>query len=168
MLLRIFTAVLVSHLILACDDQSARRGTSPARDGISAVDPDDKEMNAAIAEARSRLPEFLAALKRGGPGLTRFSVKAKYDLPSSGEHIWIGDVSFDGILFSGRVENVPRDIKELKYGDVVTIRSNAVSDWLFVKDGRLVGAFTMRVIYRRMSPAQQQAFKQQLDYKFDW
>ena len=166
--IRIVAIVLVPFLILGCDDQSTRNRAGPDRDGISAVTPDDKEMNAAIGDARARLPEFLAALKRGGPGLTRFSVKAKFDFPSGGEHIWIGDVSYSGTSFSGRVENVPRDIKGLKYGDAVTIQSDAVSDWLYVEDGRLVGAFTMRVIYRRMSPAQQQTFKQQLDYKFDW
>lgn len=125
-------------------------------------------MNAAIGEARARLPEFLAALKRGGPSLARFSVKAKYELPSGAEYIWIGDVSYNGTSFSGRLENVPRDIKGLKYGDAVTIHSDAVGDWLYVDDGQLIGAFTLRVIYRRMSPAQQEAFKQQLDYKFDW
>jgi hypothetical protein len=32
----------------------------------------------------------------------------------------------------------------------------------------LIDAFTLRVIYLRMSPAQQQAFRQQFPHQFDW
>lgn len=160
--------VVALHLLIAgCDERPDQRSGAD-RYGISAVSPDDREMNAAIAEARARMPELLTALKQRSGAVTRFSVKARYATRSGEEHIWIGDISYDGTSFAGRVENVPRDIEKLKYGDTVRIAPSQISDWLYVEDGRLVGAFTMRVIYRRMPPAQQQAFRQQLGHRLDW
>jgi uncharacterized protein YegJ (DUF2314 family) len=165
--LRALLLVALHLLIAGCDERSAERST-PDRAGISAVAPDDKEMNAAIAEARARMPEFLAVLKRGGPAVDGFSVKAKYETRSGAEYIWVGAVTYDGKSYSGRLENAPRYITGLKFGDAVTVAPEAVSDWLYVEDGRLTGAFTMRVIYRRMSAPEQKAFRDSLQYRFDW
>jgi uncharacterized protein YegJ (DUF2314 family) len=121
MLIRKFTLIAVLLSLAACDDQSTRNRAGPDRDGVSTVDSGDKQMNAAIAEARARMAEFLAALKQPRAGRSNFSVKAKYEISGGGEHIWIGDVAFDGSQFSGRVENVPRGIKGMKYGDTVSV-----------------------------------------------
>lgn len=162
MLKRLLILAILPLVIAACDERSSRDDAN-----FISVPPDDKEMNAAIAEARARLPEFLAALQRGGTDIGAFSIKAKYEMPSGAEYIWVGAVTYNGKTYSGRLDNVPHYIKGLKHGDAVLIEPEAISDWFYVEDGRLVGGYTIRVIYKRMPPAQQQAFRQQLPFKLD-
>src|SRR5580765_6194399 len=63
--------------------------------GCNSYSVDDAEMNAAIDEARRRLPELRRALeaegRRGGPAIKGALVKARFQSPITGltEHIWL-------------------------------------------------------------------------------
>ena len=57
---------------------------------------DDHRMDAAIAEAKSTLDTFVAALKAGSEGTAGFAVKKGFTYgPDGKEFIWVGDVSLD-------------------------------------------------------------------------
>jgi uncharacterized protein YegJ (DUF2314 family) len=40
----------------------------------------------------------------------------------------------------------------LKFKQQVSVPLDNISDWMYVSDGRLIGGFTSRVLYGRMSP----------------
>ena len=83
------------------------------------------------------------------------------------EHIWLSNPSFDGTRFSGRVDNEPVDVKNVKMGQTVTAAKDEVSDWFYVENGKLIGGYTIRVLYSRMSSAEKKDFDAHADFKLE-
>jgi uncharacterized protein YegJ (DUF2314 family) len=50
-------------------------------------------------------------------------------------------------------------------GQRVTVAPQDVDDWLFLKDGKLIGAYTTRVLYARLTPEQKAEFDKNSGYK---
>jgi uncharacterized protein YegJ (DUF2314 family) len=46
-------------------------------------------------------------------------------------------------------------------GDRVSVNPNEISDWAFVENGRLVGGYTIRVLYTELSPEGRQALEKE-------
>ena len=63
---------------------------------VTYVPDDDPRMNAAMAEARSNVNDFIAALQTPVPGQGSFSVKMAFKDGKNGEHMWLSPVSYDG------------------------------------------------------------------------
>ncbi len=127
-------------------------GLAQQRKDIVSVPGQDKAMEAAVAKARASLPEFWKELEKPGPGVANFSVKVAF--PTSGtntEHIWVGNVTRlnDGKL-AGLLANDPRDLKDKKGGDRVVFGEEQISDWQFMRNGKIVGNETMRPLLARM------------------
>ena len=116
---------------------------------------DDPELNAAIAEAQRRLPEFRRALdddaRRLIPALNGALVKARFENPVTGtiEHMWIEDVGFEGDKIVGTLASEPNNIPELSNGQWVSVSPEDISDWVYRQGNRTVGGFTVRVMQRR-------------------
>jgi len=134
-------------------------GTGEAGNVVD-VSRDDPEMNAAIQEAQNTLDVFIAALQAPKPSQTHFSIKAGFHYGDQGgaEHIWLSDISYDGNLFKGTIGNDVYYVPNLKYGDPVTVLRDNISDWMIVENGKMIGGYTIRVLYCRMSPREQKQF----------
>ena len=116
------------------------------RSPVIDVNTGDAEMNAAIAKARSTLPTFWACYDVPKPSETGHSLKVRFPKPmSGGEHIWIAEVKkvADG-RYSGRFANAPRDFPGKKAGDVAEFREADISDWMFTRNGKIVGGETIK------------------------
>ena len=74
------------------------------------------------------------------------------------EHIWLADVQYTGGRFVGYVDNKPVNIKGLKLGDKESVNPDEISDWLYIDHGKLVGGYTVRVLYSELSPKEKQEF----------
>ena len=116
---------------------------------------DDAEMNAAIDEARRRLPEFRRALdedaRRLLPEIEGSLVKAAFESPITHktEHMWIEDAGFEDGKIVGTLSNEPQEIPELRKGEWVSVDFSQVSDWAYRKNDRTFGGFTVKVMQRR-------------------
>jgi uncharacterized protein YegJ (DUF2314 family) len=121
-------------------------------DRLILVDDADQEMAAAVAEAKRRWPEFLAAWKDRTPQ-GRFDVKASFaDAPGGeAELMWVGVQSLDGDAVRGILKNQPHNLKTIKSGDVVTVPAAQVVDFAFTDRGQTAGGFTDRVLLERMN-----------------
>jgi uncharacterized protein YegJ (DUF2314 family) len=103
---------------------------------------DDPEMNAAIEEARRRLPEFRRALDDDArcvvPEIEGALVKAAVSSIATGktEHIWVEDAGFEDDMIVGTVSSEPDQIPEVAKGDWITISPDDVSDWVYRHRGR--------------------------------
>ena len=108
------------------------------------------EMIAAIEEAQRTLPEFLAVLENPPKGVSYMSFK----FPLGGwEHIWVGNVRFDGSHLTGQLSNVPQQT-DWSQGDQVRVPLTTVSDWAWLDaDGVMRGHHITRVILTRIDPA---------------
>jgi len=134
---------------------------SPAIDVSSA----NAEMNAAIAKARATLPTFWASYDAPKPSETGHSLKVRFPNPrTNGEHIWISDVKkiADG-RYSGRFANAPRDLPGKKAGDVTEFKEADISDWMFTRNGKIVGGETIRPLLKAMPKADADALRARME-----
>jgi uncharacterized protein YegJ (DUF2314 family) len=123
---------------------------------IVGVTADDPEMEAAIAEARKRLPEFRQAFTRKSRGEGPFLVKAPFAYADGVEHMWVEVTSLSEGTMQGTLANEPYYVDSLKQGDAVTVQDTAITDWIYRAARQPVGGFTTAVLARRQQ-AQQSA-----------
>jgi uncharacterized protein YegJ (DUF2314 family) len=110
----------------------------------------DPEMSEAISMASRTLPIFLQALARG----TAEDFNLKIPLPHKGgrELIWMNEVRVDGKHFVGRIANTPVHQDRIHKGSPYRVRQSEIIDWYFMRDGKMHGSYTTRVMLKRMPP----------------
>jgi uncharacterized protein YegJ (DUF2314 family) len=131
------------------------------------VGDNDGQMDRAVEKAQRSLGFFMAALHAKKDGDAVFEIKKAFVDGDKVEHIWLRGVSYDGKNFHGSVDNRALDVKNAHMGQHVTVAPGDVVDWMFVKDGKLMGGFTTRVLYARLSPEEKAAFDNQADFKIE-
>ena len=137
-----FTALMM--FLTAC-----RR--SDSEDKVIDVAPDNPEMVAAIAKARATLPEFWKVFDKPDHGETEFSLKVKISDKGGTEYFWVIDLERkDGKIF-GAINNDPDYVKKVKLGDRIEIPQADISDWLYMRNGKMVGNETVRPLLKQMS-----------------
>jgi uncharacterized protein YegJ (DUF2314 family) len=52
-------------------------------------------------------------------------------------------------------------------GERVTVAPQDVTDWMFLKDGKLIGGYTTRVLYARLSPEDKAEFDKHAEFKIE-
>ena len=124
----------------------------------------DVDMNAAIARARDTLPTFWASFDAPKPSETGHGLKVRFAVgPDRFEHIWVSEVEKlpDG-NFSGRFANQPSDLPGNE-GDQVEFKQADIADWLFIRNGKVVGAETMKLLLKSMPKEQADAMRAQME-----
>lgn len=137
---------LVSAPATAAPD-SEREAMMADREDMVTVEASDARMNAAIAEARATLPDFLSAYRSGRFDAASFVIK----YPLGGwEHIWVDITSIDKDVVNGRLSNVPAQ-PAYQQGQVVRVPLTDISDWAYRDErGVMVGHRTTRVLLPQM------------------
>jgi len=117
------------------------------------VADDDPEMVAAVAEARRRWPEFVAAFEKRTEDQV-FGVKVPFREGGEEEFMWVTVTRIDGDEVTGILDSDSIYIKNIKTGDDVHVGIAELNDWNYVKDGELIGGFTIKVLQARMKQGQ--------------
>lgn len=106
---------------------------------------DDPRMKTAEAESRRRWPEFVTAFNERKPNRA-YAVKARFVDGKVTEWMWMQVESINGNTVTGRVDNDPVDVKNVKLGDRVSKPLADIDDWI-VGDGKtMTGGFTSKVL----------------------
>ena len=129
---------------------------------VASVDP---EMAAAIATARATLPVFWASYAAPKASESGHSLKVSFATSSTNiEHIWMMDVKRlpDG-GFSGRFGNDPCDLPGKREGDLAQFTEADITDWMFMRNGKIVGCETTRPLLASMPKADADAFRAMLE-----
>lgn len=66
------------------------------------------------------------------------------------EHMWIGEVDFDGETLSGILLNSPNWLTSIREGDSVRVPFSHLADWMMTADGRAYGGFTVNAMRSSM------------------
>lgn len=126
----------------------------------------DTEMDAAIRRARAGLAGFLERMDDPAPGERGFALKvALPDEQGALEHIWTTNVTRAGAKFQARVANAPVAVRGIKAGSVIEFEEAQVSDWMFRRDGRIVGNETIYPLLKSMPAAQAAQYRAMLAAK---
>jgi uncharacterized protein YegJ (DUF2314 family) len=110
------------------------------------IDGDHPAMRAAVAEAKQRWPEFVAAFRNPKPGQTNFAVKLPITDGRNTEFIWVAVTSLEGDEILGDLANRPVDLRFMKEGDRVRGRLADLNDWAWLEGQDMVGGFTSKVL----------------------
>jgi uncharacterized protein YegJ (DUF2314 family) len=117
------------------------------------VEGEDPRMVAATDAARRSFRLFWRELswerRRIVPAHSLAAVNALFsdEDDETNEHLWLGDIAFDGAVVRGKLLNDANDLSGLSEGDEVEVPfPDAVTDWLLADDKTVKGGFTVHVI----------------------
>lgn len=124
----------------------------------------DAEIDAGSQRARDTFRYFIRELswerRRIIKGLDVAVVKIAFGEQASPEaapiveHMWIGDVDFDGAIVRGRLLNDPHHVQSVRQGQGVQVPFAQMSDWMYAQRSTAYGGFTVNVLRSRMSDAE--------------
>jgi uncharacterized protein YegJ (DUF2314 family) len=112
------------------------------------ISDEDPEMQAAVAEARRRWPEFVTAFAARMPD-QHFAIKAPITRGEHTEFIWLTVDRLEADAIHGRLDNDPVNLGKLKSGDKVTIPLNELNDWVFNQSEGVTGLFTTKILLKK-------------------
>jgi uncharacterized protein YegJ (DUF2314 family) len=152
----VIALALAALCLAACDrgDDAAQTSDRPAP--VVYAPQNDVEMNDAVARARKELATFEALTKSPMAGKTNFGVKVAIPHAGGEEHIWLGQPTFEADSVVGIVEDKPIYATGVTQGARVRVDRDAISDWMYMENGKLRGGYTMRVAIERL-PEEQKA-----------
>lgn len=128
-------------------------------DQVRFISEQDKAMNAAIAEARSRLGEFFSIANSPPEGADDFKLKVKVSDDSGIEHLWFSPFKEIEGGYAGVLVNEPNVISSMKYGEVYAFREVQITDWGYVLNDKQVGSYTVCVLFQTMEKSVVEKYK---------
>ncbi len=147
--LRLVVLLVVLTLLAACSKQ----------DKVVRVPDDDPQMLAAIAKARDTLPQFWTVFDKRDHGESGFALKVKITDKSGSEHFWATDLQRRDGKITGTINNDPNIVSNVKLGDRIEIPEPDISDWLYMRDGKMVGNETVKPLLKTMSASEAERLK---------
>lgn len=133
-----------------------------AEDKVVDVANDDVEMNAAIEQARSTLPGFWSRFADPAKNEDGFSLKLGITDSAGTEHFWCGEIEGDDKTATCVISNQPVYVHSVEYGERVAVDPEIISDWLYYRDGLIVGGETIRALLPRLDKKEAAALRTQL------
>ena len=134
-------------------------------DEVYSVEGDDKQMNLAILEAKKTYPDFIKILESGDTTCSDFSVKMKFEYgENDAEHMWLNNFYLrEGMLF-GILDSDPVYVTSVKSGDTLQVDKNKISDWMYIRDNKLEGGYTIKALYNKMNKQEKKEFREQVGF----
>ena len=57
---------------------------------------------------------------------------------------------------------MPRDAKTIRLGQRIEVADTQISDWLYMRSGKMVGNYTLRPLLKRMPPKDAERYRAML------
>lgn len=152
----LLTACLTGCLTVAPIGCSAE--TPPASATASSSDPTvrveagNPEMEAAFRKGRETLPRFWNVLANPTNGESDFAVKVPLKQDGHVEYFWVESPNRTGTQVTGRIGNDPEFVKRVSFGDTIEFAESEIVDWMYMRNGKLHGNYTMRPLLGSLSP----------------
>ncbi|RYE09315.1 MAG: DUF2314 domain-containing protein [Hyphomicrobiales bacterium] len=126
------------------------------------VQEDDPVMIAAIAAARATLPEFWVHFANPGKDEGDFHLKVGITEGGQVEHLWCDEILGDWRGASCVIANEAEILRTVGLGDRILVNADAISDWMYIVDGKIRGARTLRAMLPHLTPEEAAAYEQLL------
>ena len=152
----VFTLILAAANICSAADKIL--------DQVQHVSEQDKNMNLAIAQAKSTLDDFLAVSRKPPDGASNFKLKVMLSDENGVEHFWF--IPFKEIKggFSGVLANNPEVIQSVTAGQVYSFQRDQITDWGYELNGKQIGSFTVCALFKTMP--KEEVIRYKKDYGF--
>ena len=152
-------------LTLALVPAGAATLPAQAQLGPATVDNQDPAMKAAVLKARRTLPQFWRMIKRPPEGVSNFALKVAIRSPTETfvEHFWLVALKPEkNRQISGRINNQPKYVTSVRFGQRYTFDRQAISDWMYIQNGKIVGNWTLRPLLNRMPKTKAKQYRRLL------
>jgi uncharacterized protein YegJ (DUF2314 family) len=109
----------------------------PTEDPMDAEMPPDMAdtdpvMQAAFKKGKATLKKYLPLAKTNkDPKLMVFAVKVRFDDGKKSEHMWVTPFEAKGMKFSGRLNDIPRAVTNVKHEQQVEFTTKDIADWMY-------------------------------------
>ena len=113
---------------------------------------DQAEMAAATKRAIAEVDTFIADLRSGRS--EDYAVKAPIEDNGETEHFWLTGVTFANNKFTGTINNEPGMVSNVTMGQQFIIGKTEISDWMFMRNGKMYGNYTLRPLLATMPEAE--------------
>lgn len=130
---------------VSCKEQADEAGVVK-RDGQpdDVTKFDEERIDKAIAEAKSKLGDFVQVMESRSEHATGFSIKKGFKADNGEtEYIWVEDVKIVEGGFEGKIGKKPVNNIGVKLGDAVTVATDDVVDWMYMEQSSLRGGYTV-------------------------
>ena len=125
----------------------------------------DTEMNRAMSHANQTLDQFIDRFKNPKEGDSNFSLKVMVSDENGVEHFWVTDISLTKSGFSGYIANKAKTVKIVDIGQKVNFNSKLVTDWSYDHNGVKQGAYTLKVLLKRMPKEQAEYYRKAVGWE---
>jgi len=143
---------LSALLFTGCKDKAKEQRKTDLRALMHGL-TDDADIRAAMDQARATSAQFLAALQKPAPNQRQFMVRKIFPARDTKQQIlWVVDLTFDGSLLHGRVDdNTSQPGSGLAKDGKVSFAPTEIADWMFNEDGKAVGGYMLRALKSKMT-----------------
>ncbi len=144
---KLWSVVLIMCVATICSTACS------SRDQVISVDEHDPEMVAAIAKAKNKLPEFWKVYEKRDNGESGFALKVIITDSNGTELFWVTDIERRNGKITGKINNDPNTVKNVKLGQAIQVPESDIADWLYMREGKMVGNETVRPLLTKMPAA---------------
>lgn len=139
--------LIATCFLISCGGQSTK-----SNDPVVYGQGNDPELEQAKKDALSTLDYFIKTFNYHSSDTTyHFSLKADFIDNGEHEHMWISLNKIENTKFQGLLSNEPQIIKNIKYGDLVTISRDQIEDWILLdtKTNNWEGGYSAKILQKR-------------------
>jgi uncharacterized protein YegJ (DUF2314 family) len=146
-------------LMVAC------RPSTPTPIPISTFTDPDEEFTKAVRQAQDTLYVLRQAFLAPKPSYVFMSVKVRFVTEQGTEDMWTEPIDLlDGVYTVRMVEGVTVEMSA--HPDrYVEVSPEEIIDWMILEeDGTVLGGYTLRLEYERLSPAERKKYRERTGY----
>ena len=140
--------------VIACSEREQNKMVN--------VEADDPEMLGAIAQARGTLPAFWQVFEKPEPGDSNFALKVMVTDQRGTEYFWATSIARRDGKILGTIDNEPNIVESVRFGDRIEIAESDISDWTYMRNGKMVGNYTVRPLFKRMPASEVERIRKML------
>ena len=155
--------VLAACVPLAMTAAAQSISEKAAQDRLVYMADAEPAMRAAFDKAYTTLDSFIAKAKHPPAGASTFAVKIGVRDGRETEYMWLNELSFIDDRLRGRINNQPRTVGTVEYGQTYDFSKEQVVDWTYRDEqtGRTMGNFTACALLTKEPAARAAEFKRQ-------
>ena len=163
---------LCAALLLSCAKQPASFSSNQytAAETVQ-IDQGDEKILQIAEDARRTLPVFFRHVTRAEAGEDHFCIKHPFraddDSGIGMEQIWLTGIQFRNGEYYGILASDPVHINGMKKGDVVAFDVEEITDWMYVRDGKITGGRSIRYLLENIPESRRTEGQRQTLQMFD-
>jgi uncharacterized protein YegJ (DUF2314 family) len=130
------------------------------------VDQSNSEINKITENAQNTQAVFFLLLATPAPGEQDFCLKYPF-LAEEGsgifmEHIWLTGIYFKNGSYYGILSASPLYLHELKKGDTVSFNTDLITDWMYTRNGKIIGGYSIKYLLENIPEGQRSEEQQKI------